>query len=535
MSLATLPLAGNEFGRQRAMHRQMVSALRRAKNPRALAAMPIMGVICDAMQISDPVAALERVVRTVFDDEDEGIVRLRDAILKADFARPGTNAELAGRSGVSRRQFQRRRAQAIGAIAQYARGLLERSPRATTAFDSSGCTTREGGFDRERAAFVAARDRGRALEMHAIAANLLRLAAHDDERRFAIESRRDAAVRLGHADAVAGFGGMSRAARLLLAATIALIEGRADDAYDDASSAASALGSHDLERYRACSLASQAALVRGTRWSPPPETRALPWRSWERLAMETERARHLAADGDWREAARLAAFTLHQTHGAGFWALAARSCAALYASAASRNDVKAANYWRALGLRHLFTTQDRVVATGLFANGAMRPRSVDALLISVVYERLCLVMPQLAQDDAAQRAAVRSLIAAVCAAFFERGPHAIQLGGAIEAVRQSDGAFAHYAEKLCSSVGETFTLAMVAVSGRSWADAFERLRVPVRAIAAGVRPAVSRTFVVGPPPSHLSGFDHLRIDDERPAAGCEPEVSADLRVRLVSV
>ena len=145
----------------------MRSALRRAKNPRALASMPIMGIICDAMQIADPVAALECVVRTVFDDEDESVVRLRDAILSADFRRTVTNAELAAGLGVSRRQFQRRRAEAIGAIAQYARGLLDRSARVTMGRDSGAGHTHAGIFERERTAFVAARDRARTLEMHA--------------------------------------------------------------------------------------------------------------------------------------------------------------------------------------------------------------------------------------------------------------------------------------------------------------------------------------------------------------------------------
>lgn len=108
------------------MQRQVTKLLRRLRNPRKLAGLPIVAIFCKAMGEPDPAAALERVIRTVFAGDDESSIRLRHTILKPNFERAGTNAELARSAGVSRRHFQRLRAEAIGAVAQYAQNLLER-------------------------------------------------------------------------------------------------------------------------------------------------------------------------------------------------------------------------------------------------------------------------------------------------------------------------------------------------------------------------------------------------------------------------
>ena len=75
------------------------------------------------------VYALERIVTAALAGDDARTEKLRSAIFDADFRRAATNAELARRSGVSRRHFQRRRAEAIASIARYAGGLLGPLPR----------------------------------------------------------------------------------------------------------------------------------------------------------------------------------------------------------------------------------------------------------------------------------------------------------------------------------------------------------------------------------------------------------------------
>jgi len=103
-------------------NRDVAMLLRRAANPRALAASPLMTAVCRATGNGDAVAALRHVVGLALAGADSAAgADLRDAIFEADFERAATNAQLALRSGVSRRHFQRRRARAVEAIARYAR------------------------------------------------------------------------------------------------------------------------------------------------------------------------------------------------------------------------------------------------------------------------------------------------------------------------------------------------------------------------------------------------------------------------------
>ncbi len=148
------------------MERQVLRLLHRARNPGALAAMSV------------PVGALEQIVNDALAGDDARTENLRRVIFEADFKRTATNAELARRSGVSLRHFQRWRAEAVASIARHAGGSLgsiqaPRPPR-------TGPCWR---FRREVAAFVAARDRGNALEMRCIARNLVRLAGDAETRK----------------------------------------------------------------------------------------------------------------------------------------------------------------------------------------------------------------------------------------------------------------------------------------------------------------------------------------------------------------
>ncbi len=530
----SLPFA-NEYDLQRAMNRQIMILLHRARNPRALADVPIMGVLCKAMRTPDPVIALERVVLTVFAGDDESAIVLRKAILEADFERTATNAELARRLGMSRRHFQRRRAEAIGAIAQYARNILDASQRWPASDGPEARSPRATPFERERVAFCEARDRANALEMHAIAGNLLRLAETPCEYGVAMECRRDAGIRLGrHAESIVWLPG-DPPARLLLAAKIALIAGNVAQARERAQAAVEAMGEHDTQRYRALTLVSQACLLRSMPWHPPPETAALPPQSWERISMEVEQARHLALQGDWQGAETLAGFAQRQAEIRGYQDLAARSSAVLHEASEMQGELARSRWWRALAIRRLLRTQDRVLATGLFPAHAYRQPHIDVLLANAICERLCLIVPQMMEDDRHQRMAVRALLIALLEPLLASRERSARLESAVAAVRRSESAFAHYALKLQQPVRETLALALVALTGRYWDDIFDRLNDPLAQIAAKVRPAVSRAIAVANP-SQSAGIDHLRVHDEPSGGRREPvEAFADLRVRRVSV
>jgi hypothetical protein len=296
------------------------------------------------------------------------------------------------------------------------------------------------------------------------------------------------------------------------------------------------MGEHEAERYRALTLVSQACLLRSMPWHPPPETVALPPQSWERISMEVEKSRHLARHGDWRGAETLAGFVQRQAEIRGYQDLAARASAVLHEAAEMQGELARSRWWRALAIRRLLRTQDRVLATGLFSTRAYRQPRIDALLAGTICERLCLVVPQMTEDDQRQRVAVRALLVAMLEPLLASRKRSARLESAAAAVRRSDSAFAHYAQKLQQPVRETLALALVALTGLYWDDIFQRLNDPLAEIAAKVRPPVSRAIAVANPRSQSAGIDHLRVHDAPSGGRGEPiEAFADLRVRLVSV
>jgi hypothetical protein len=530
----------SEYAAQRGMERQVLTLLHRARNPRALAASPLMGAVCREMRTRNPVAALERVVLTVLAGDDESAMRQRDAIFEVDFKRATTNSELARRSGVSRRHFQRRRAEAIAAIARYARTIVAR-PHSEAPSAQSATAAAARRFERERSAFLLARDRGAVLEMRAIAGNLLRVAENRAARVLAMECRADANVRLGRQDeATEHLDCLSPSARLLVLARLSLLAHNADEAQECARAALRAMGPEDRERYLCLTVVAQASLLRRVPWRLPVVTPTLPLCSWERIAMEVEQARHCALGLEWSDAQRLARSTQRRADVLGYHELTARSAAVLHASAAARGDIEQLRRWRADAVSHLLPTQDRVLATGLFIFSAYNDRlGMDPWLNRVLYERLGVVVPQMLGENESQRAAVHDLLAAFLDAAVAGQNQSPRLETAFSKVARSDSALGHYADKLREPICEMLALAAAAMMGLSWTSAFENLS---RAFDNGIsqlRPTVPRSIAVAVPrqsKSQLGVIDHLRFNDERAAAEGSPSKNpADLCVRFVSL
>jgi len=539
-SLALRAVQLNEYDVQRGMKRQVSALLRRARNPRALAAMPIMSALCAEMGTANPVAALERVVLAVFDGDDPATAMLRDAILMADFAADTTNSDLARRSGVSRRHFQRRRAEAVAAIAQYSRGIVERSDRGPHARVETVATApaAHSRIEREQRACLEARDRDSVLEMRSIAGNLVRLAETFEERAIAFDLRADANVRLGRREeAIEHTAAISPGARRLLAARLALLDGDCDAALQQARAAAPLLGERNGERQRCFALISQAQLGLPGEWRPSPEEAGFSRDLWARVAVDVERARHLVRDGSWGEAERIAGASHRCAQTRSFAELEVRSAAVMQAVALARCDFDGARRWRARAVAQLLPTQDRLLASGLFAGAQARNElGLDALLTSVLYDRLTLVVPQMRGENDAQAAAVCELLACLIAAVIPQCRRIGPLADAAAAVRRSDSAFAHYAGPLVAAIHETLALALTALSGKTWAEVFEALGDPLGEAVIRLRPVVRRTIAVVTVPSQSSPLDHFNVDDERSGAlGDSGEALADLRFRLVSV
>lgn len=424
------------------MERQVLTLLHRVRRPDALAAAPLMASVCRHTGMANPVYALERIVKAALAGDDERTEKLRMAIFDADFKRDATNAELARRSGVSRRHFQRRRAEAVASIARYAGGLL--GPCRVNDLSHDGASW---GFKSEVAAFLAARDRGNALEMRCISNNLVRLAENAEGITLARSFLDDANLRLGTKDeALVPFDGL------------------------------------------------------------PPQM--LPSRSWDRIAKEVDHARQLVRQGRFAEAVTVAWSAWQRSELRGFQGLAARCAAVLYAAAEARGKFAEARSWRARSIDRLLPTQDRLLGAGLFLYSAYdERRRMDRALGDVLYERLCVIVPQMLSDGERQRAAVTGLLAAL---FDSR----VTLDS-IAPVAQSDSAFAHYAEKNLELIAEMLALALTALTGRSWGAAFDGLRCALAECVSKLRPAVPRTIAIAVPKSQSASTDHLRFDDQR--------------------
>lgn len=531
-----LPLAstasGNEHAVQRRMERHVLALLHRARNPQALAAAPLMDAVCRAMGTKDPVDALQRIVLTVFAGDDEYAVNLKNTIIEVDFKPAATNAELARQKGLSPRHFQRRRAEAIAAIARYTRSILDRAPAEPRSSETYETAWR---FERERAAFLDARNRGSVLEMRAIAGNLLRLAGTRAARVFSLEARADANLRLGRIDeATQLLQSLPPHARLRNAATLALIAG-APGAAEEYARAALPGCMEDGERYRCLALISQSRLARSIRWTQPPQTAHLPFCSWERTAMDVERARHLARLQQWGEATPLARSTLARAEVRGYRELMARSAAVMHDSAKTRGEIAQANVWRARAIASLLQTQDRTLATGLFLASAYDGGcGMDAALAGVLYERLCVVVPQMQGESAGQRAAACGLTAALVDATLALHDRTAKVDRAARAVARGDSGLAHYAQTLCEPIAEMLVLVLVAMTGLPWSVALARIHDALARALPQLRPVAPRAIAVEVPrlAESRSGFpDHLRNDDEPPPGVREStETRTDLRV-----
>lgn len=533
-SLSSSYAALGEYEVQRAMKREVSALLRRARNPRALAAMPMMRALCSETGIADPVAALESVVRMVFDGNDRSTVALRDAILQADFADGATNSEVASAHGISRRHFQRRRADAVTAIAHYARGLMPRSDSVS----SPRSTEPHMRFERERIAFADARDRDAVLEMRAIAGNLLRLAENTAQRATACACRAEANVRLGRREeAKQDVALLDPAQRELLAARLALLDGDRNAACVRAK-AALALFEGDGENAKRCRYllglisASEPLTAFGTPVAGP--SRDCWWRNAERI----QRARRRMRAGYTGEAERCALPAFRSARSRGFAELEAGAATVMQSLAGLRGDLVAAQKWRACAVASLLSSQDRLLAATLRADDQLfGDWEVDRSMTAVLYARLQLVVPQMQADSEAQADAISDLLARLAEMLLGGGStRRDRMAHVLRRVRACDSAFIHYGLSPVEPVCEMMTLALSGIAGKRWDSLYEPVEEALHEIAAQLRPAQRRTIAVAVPQSQRTALVHFRNHDERRGCTAEPvEALADLRLRLVSV
>ncbi|HTA37851.1 MAG TPA: hypothetical protein VK760_02185, partial [Candidatus Acidoferrales bacterium] len=328
-------------------------------------------------------------------------------------------------------------------------------------------------FELEYLAFLRARQRGFVLEMQTIAASLRRLAGERGSALpLALQCQADASLRAGDvADAhvnldLAGRLTFSRsdlrqfAAATMLQSKIALYENETRRAEDLANGAYAVLNRNHRDAYACAVLVSQARWQRGAPWRPSLDASRLPRASWDRIAVDTEHARHLAREGRRKRAARLAAQAFAFASAAGFEGLAARAAGVMYGIAAVGSRREEALRWRADAVARLLRTQDRLLCAGLLASA--EPLATDERLVDAMYRRLCVFVPQMLGDDERQRAAVRRLLECALSALNDSETEA-SMRAAAEAAHASDSAFAHYCGQGAAGIAEILSLTGAAV------------------------------------------------------------------------
>lgn len=108
---------------QKRMERLVRSILRRARNAAQLSQVPLVRELCFAMDISNPVAMVRKIVESTFGD-GPGQKTLLRLIVDCDLDGTLTQAGAAESLNLSRRQFHRLRSQAIGTIAVHVERTL---------------------------------------------------------------------------------------------------------------------------------------------------------------------------------------------------------------------------------------------------------------------------------------------------------------------------------------------------------------------------------------------------------------------------
>ena len=112
---------------QRMSEKAVRLLLHRARKPNQLARFPLAAALCGILALSDPAAALRKVVDAAFPGERGDDAALRSLVVRCDLEGSVTLEQACKEFGYSRRHFQRFRAKAIAAIAHYIRRVLDPS------------------------------------------------------------------------------------------------------------------------------------------------------------------------------------------------------------------------------------------------------------------------------------------------------------------------------------------------------------------------------------------------------------------------
>jgi hypothetical protein len=369
-------------------------------------------------------------------------------------------------------------------------------------------------FELEWLAFLRACHGGDARQMERVAINLRRI-AHGRAVWLlrALLAQADAEIRRGRIEHAAAlldeterrslrnFALVQLASASALRAEIALQIGDDASAERLASGAYFVLRGRHFDAYRCQVTIARAALRRGKPWAYPEDLGNLAPSSWDRAALEVERARGLVGAGNIESARRCAGDAFRTAVELKYDGLAARAAAALGATFNRRRRQRRDWYLRALS--YLLDTRDRLAGCDLFGVARERDDSFSAQLLEaipeVLYDRLTSAVPQLRVQSERESALARAFLKSLSLYVLGYGLDTARLQDAIEALDAGAPFFAQYALHFLEDATDIFATLFAAVAARGQqAEVGDRLTGALQSFVAGVRRREHcRSFLVG--------------------------------------
>ncbi|HEY6325677.1 MAG TPA: hypothetical protein VIW73_04050 [Candidatus Cybelea sp.] len=363
-------------------------------------------------------------------------------------------------------------------------------------------------FELEWLAFLRSRYGGRVGAMERVATNLDRLAqARPEWATRALLAQAEARLRAGRLhDASALLDRAERhslrslalrqlASSSVLRAEIALQRGDDCAAERFAAGANAILAGRHCDAYRCRVTAARAALRLGKPCSGDGDATDLAPAAWDRVAIEIEHARYLAATGS-ADLARARAGQSYDTAVARrYRGLAARAAATLGATFDRRSRHR--TRWNLRALEHLLTTRDRSVGCDLYLPEARI--AFDRNVPGALYEGLRYAIPPLPPSTEAEAEPARAFLAHASAYAFGHADFDDHLLRTIEGAVRDSARFCQYVVYFLDDATDVLETAFAAVAGpEERAGVDQRLAAVLRAFAGAVRPRDDvRRFLVG--------------------------------------
>lgn len=287
----------------------------------------------------------------------------------------------------------------------------------------------------------------------------------------------------------------------LLDAELAFIGTDLERASQLASAASVALAHRPRESNLCAALLGRIALARNAPWSEPASSALRHPGAWDRMLLEAIGVRHRLARGEASDALHAAEAGFERANYLGYRGVAAYHAAT---RAACVNDPTSAEArsWALRALGEFAGTQDHALAADLFpsalqSGGDLGALAVDNDLTSIFFERLAVIVPQIAGESPAQRTAVRRLLTTMIAFTADRIGED-RLVEAVEKANALNTALAHYAHRASEQLEQSLSLMLPTLVPPTQRPTMRaRVRHAMGTVLGTLRPGTKRVVLVG--------------------------------------